>query len=102
MESDDDLLRSLGAATGWVLNRMQSWIEAAEVMNGLQLNGRADGGHGGLPMGTDHEHGSWPGQITGQNLQRIPCGTGLQGEHRRAMGNEQNRKCDVHRGSWLP
>ena len=95
-QRSNDFLRPLGAAAGGVLDGVEGRIKAAEVVDGRQLAGRADGGQLRLPVGTDHQHRLGPLQGRGQLGQRRPGNTGLQGKHRRAMGQEQHRGRSGH------
>ncbi|MNY01513.1 hypothetical protein D3C86_1340470 [compost metagenome] len=78
-----------GVAGGGVLHGKQFGREAAEVVPGFRV---WMAGHQQLvafPVGRDNHDGFRPGQFGGEPSQRRPTGARLQGEHGRAMGNEQ-------------
>ncbi len=77
LESLHHLLRPLGAAAGGVVDGVEGRIEASEVVDGVQLAGRADGGQLRPPVGTDHQHRLGPLQDRGELGKRRPGGTGL-------------------------
>ena len=82
--------RPLGVVAGGVPEVAAGRINAAEVVDGRQLAGRADRGHLRLPVGTDHQHGPGPIKLRGQAPEGTAGFTRLVGEQRPAVGQEQH------------
>ena len=68
-------------------------------MNGVQPVGHADGGHGGVPMGADHDDGARLRQALRLVTQRRAGGAGRQGKGGRAVGHKQTGQGGVHLGA---
>ena len=72
--------------------------EPAEVVDRLHLRGQPDGRDGGSPVRADSDDGPRGRQAPGQAPERGSCSTGLQGEGRRAVRNEQGRLAEYVHG----
>ena len=93
------LLGRLGAAGGGVAQVVQARVEAAKVVDGLQLGGRAHGRQRSVPMRAEHHDGARRAKSLGQLRHGRTRSAGVQGKSRRAVGHKKNVALALH-GGW--
>lgn len=90
-----------GAAAGGVLDRVEPWIEAPEIMDrfravACRCFGRAHCRRLRLQVGADNQYSLRLIPLGGQGLERTTGRTWRDDEHRRAVGHEQDRWGGAH------
>ena len=93
------LLGGLGAAGGGVAQVVQAGVKATKVVNGVELGGRAHGGHHSVPMRADHHNRARRGQALRQLRHGRTGSAGVQGKSGRAVGHKKNLAGGLH-GGW--